>query len=86
MVNDPAAAPPPPFFILSTPRSGSTLMRYIVDTHPEVACPSELNLGVLCDDLYMVVALTLGQTLPDPPGSAANERAVLAEVRRIVDG
>jgi hypothetical protein len=84
MVNDPAA--PPPCFILSTPRSGSTLMRYIIDTHPEVCCPSELNLGVLCDNLYLVVSLTLGQTLPDPPGSAANERAVLAEVRRIVDG
>lgn len=78
--------PQPPIFILSTPRSGSTLLRYIIDTHPEVCCPSEVNLGVLCEDLYMVVGLTLGLTLPDEPGSPENERAVFAEVRRIVSG
>lgn len=76
----------PPIFILSTPRSGSTLLRYVVDTHPEVCCPSEVNLGVLCEDLYMVVSLTLGLNLPDEPGTEGNERAVLAEVRRIVSG
>lgn len=79
------AGSPPPVFILSTPRSGSTLLRYIVDTHPEVCCPSEVNLGVLCEDLYLVVSLTLGQTMPGA-ASAERERAVLAEVRRIVDG
>lgn len=84
MITNPASSDSPaPIFILSTPRSGSTLLRYIIDTHPEVCCPSEILLGVLCDDLYLVLSLTLGQTLP-APGSPANERVVIAEVRRIV--
>jgi putative sterol carrier protein len=72
-----------PIFILSPPRSGSTLLRYIVDTHPQVCCPSEIVLGVLCEDLHVVLSLTLGRTLPEP-GSPASERIVIAEVRRIV--
>ena len=76
---------PAPIFILSTPRSGSTLLRYILDTHPDVCCPSEIMLGVLCEDLYLVLSLTLGQTLPEP-GSPENDRAVVREARRIIDG
>lgn len=33
-----------PIFILCAARSGSTLLRLILDTHPEIACPPELNL------------------------------------------
>jgi putative sterol carrier protein len=76
---------PSPIFILSTPRSGSTLLRYILDTHPEVCCPSEIMLGVLCEDLYLVLSLTLGQTQPEP-GSPESDRVVLREARRIIDG
>lgn len=84
MITNPASSDSSaPIFILSTPRSGSTLLRYIIDTHPEVCCPSEILLGVLCEDLYLVLSLTLGQTLP-APGSPASERVVIAEVRRIV--
>lgn len=81
--NSASSDSPAPIFILSTPRSGSTLLRYIIDTHPEVCCPSEILLGVLCDDLYLVLSLTLGQTQPEP-GSPESERVVIAEVRRIV--
>jgi protein-tyrosine sulfotransferase len=83
MTNLASSDSPAPIFILSTPRSGSTLLRYIIDTHPAVCCPSEVLLGVLCDDLYLVLSLTLGQTQPEP-GSPESERVVLAEVRRIV--
>ena len=76
---------PSPIFILSTPRSGSTLLRYILDTHPEVCCPSEIMLGVLCEDLYLVLSLTLGQTQPEP-GSPESDRVVRREARRIIDG
>jgi hypothetical protein len=34
-------------FIVSPARSGSTLLRYILDTHPEIVSPAELNLSAL---------------------------------------
>jgi hypothetical protein len=34
-----------PIFILCHPRSGSTLLRFILDTHDEVYCPPELQLA-----------------------------------------
>jgi len=36
-----------PVFVLSCPRSGSTLLRYILDTHPAIWSPGELALGRL---------------------------------------
>ena len=54
----------PPFsqvFILCTPRSGSSLLRYILDTHPAICCPGELSLGQLCKDLYTAFYYTVGQ-------------------------
>jgi protein-tyrosine sulfotransferase len=34
-------------FIVSLARSGSTLLRYLLDAHPQVVCPAELNLSAL---------------------------------------
>ncbi|HVR11477.1 MAG TPA: sulfotransferase [Thermoanaerobaculia bacterium] len=48
-------------FVLSPARSGSTLTRFILDTHPEVYCPAELNLGQLAVALYRTVAGLEGQ-------------------------
>lgn len=31
----------PPIIVLSPARSGSTLLRYLLDTHPQIACPAE---------------------------------------------
>ncbi|BBL71145.1 sulfotransferase [Methylogaea oryzae] len=78
-------APASPLFILSCERSGSTLLRYIVDTHPQIACPGHLYLGRLCQSLEGALWPTLGQTLPgmDDGEKAA---AVAAEIRRIVGG
>lgn len=39
-----------PIFILCTPRSGSTLMRYILDTHNDIFCPPEPHLGMLAKE------------------------------------
>ncbi|NEQ98521.1 MAG: hypothetical protein F6K30_17675 [Cyanothece sp. SIO2G6] len=76
------AYPSAPIFILSCNRSGSSLLRYIVDTHPDIASPAELNLGDVCEKNYYLVAQTLGEALymvePD------KEELVLAEVRRLV--
>jgi len=49
-------------FILSTERSGSTLLRVLLDSHPQVAAPGELGLGELCHRLLIALTRTLGQT------------------------
>lgn len=37
----PAHASPPPIFILGVPRSGTTLLRTLLDAHPRIACGPE---------------------------------------------
>ena len=53
--------PHTPVFILSCERSGSTMLRYIVDTHSKVACPSHLYLGSLCESLNRTLMGTIAQ-------------------------
>jgi len=81
--------PARPAFILSTERSGSTLLRWLLDAHHEVASPGEVLLGRLCFDLFV----TLSRTVCAPAnasGDVAERRAAnfatLARVRTIVDG
>jgi protein-tyrosine sulfotransferase len=73
----------PPIFVLSPARSGSTLMRYIIDTHPEICSPAELQLGELSEKLYLTVNGTLGQICVTSDDEE-RERIVLAEVRRVI--
>jgi protein-tyrosine sulfotransferase len=75
----------PPLFVLSCARSGSTLLRYILDTHPHVCCPGELSLGELCERLYWAVHDTTGQVAHGRDERARSQFA-LAEVRRVVSG
>lgn len=51
-----------PIFILSCERSGSTMLRYIIDTHPAIVCPSHLYLGNVLENLNRMVFATLSQT------------------------
>jgi hypothetical protein len=39
---------PDPVFILTGSRSGSTLLRFILDTHPDFACPPETMITAAC--------------------------------------
>jgi protein-tyrosine sulfotransferase len=71
----------PPVFVLSCERSGSTLLRYIIDTHPRICSPAHLHLGQLCRSLYTSIFYSLGQTMEE----ATRERLVAVETRRIVD-
>lgn len=41
-----------PIFVLCTARSGSTLLRVILDSHSTITCPQELNLSEVCSHLY----------------------------------
>jgi len=40
-----------PIFVLTAARSGSTLLRFILDSHPEICCPPELNLSQFCVEI-----------------------------------
>ena len=71
-------------FILSLPRSGSTLLRMILDTHPEICCPGELSLGQLCVDLHHSLYFSIGQASANE--KAEREAIVTARVREIIDG
>lgn len=78
----PGTVAPAPVFVLSCPRSGSTLLRYILDTHPDICSPGELNLGTLSYALYNTLFNSIGRTLPE----AEREMSVLLEVNHTVSG
>ena len=40
---------PAPTFLASGARSGSTLLRWLIDAHPDISCPGETDLAVLVD-------------------------------------
>jgi hypothetical protein len=52
-----------PVFVICNGRSGSTLLRFLLDAHPELACPPETNLPALCAQLATVWALIEGAPL-----------------------
>src|SRR3712207_5675468 len=41
MDEHPTAAPAPPFFVIGSARSGTTMLRMILNAHPDVAVPPE---------------------------------------------
>jgi protein-tyrosine sulfotransferase len=71
-------------FVLSCERSGSTLLRYIIDTHPQICSPAHLHLGQLCRSLYTSIFYSLGQTM-EVTDEATRERVVAVETRRVID-
>ena len=45
----------PPTFILTASRSGSTLLRFILDSHPDLACPPETMVGSTCVSMIRLI-------------------------------
>jgi protein-tyrosine sulfotransferase len=76
---------PPPIFILSHERSGSTLLRLVVDTHPEIACPAELMLGKLASSILPVIQSSLGEVIPEFQGERGGEE-MAREARAVLNG
>ena len=72
-----------PIFILSCVRSGSTMLRCIVDTHPNLCSPGHLKLGPLCAALYMATYYSLGK-LPDIETEEQRDQLAIKETRRVV--
>jgi hypothetical protein len=76
-----------PVFVLCHGRSGSTLLRFLLDAHPELACPPETNLPGLCVQLATVWSLIEGAPLAANRGDEPPEipEAAIAGVRETMD-
>lgn len=73
----------PSIFILSNFRSGSTLLRFALDAHPDICCPAEVRLGLLCQHLFNVAELTGNTPIADDQTDDAS--VCVARVREIAD-
>jgi hypothetical protein len=82
-----AHAFPDPVFVLCNGRSGSTLLRFLLDAHPELACPPETNLPGLCVQLATVWSLIEGAPLSANRGDEPPEipDAAITGVRETMD-
>jgi len=68
-----------PVFVLCNGRSGSTLLRFMLDAHPDLACPPETNLPGLCVQLATVWSLIEGAPMSANRGD--EKRKVAGEKR-----
>lgn len=64
-----------PIFILCAARSGSTLLRTLLDAQPEIACPPELN---LCNVFEAIRLAAAGAAAGDDGGEAVERANVLS--------
>lgn len=87
----PAAAPGvsscrDPVFVLCTSRSGSTLLRFVLDAHPDLACPPELRMPNVLAQLTRLWSATdaLGGTVAQSGSSGVSEIAA-AGIRQTMD-
>jgi hypothetical protein len=76
-----------PAFVLCMGRSGSTLLRFLLDAHPELACPPETSLPALCGHLSVVWSLIEGAPLAAERDAAPPRvpDAAVAGIRRMLD-
>jgi hypothetical protein len=76
-----------PVFVLCMGRSGSTLLRFLLDAHPELACPPETSLPALCGQLAVVWSLIEGAPLSAERDVAPPRvpEAALGGIRRMVN-
>lgn len=77
-----------PVFVLTSSRSGSTLLRFILDSHPELACPPETTVASTCASLLrswqiLEEAGSEGKPLSD---DAEIPPAGIAVVQSAIDG
>ncbi len=76
-----------PVFVLCCGRSGSTLLRFLLDAHPDLACPPETNLSALCAHLAGVWSLLAGAPVPAEPHDQPPliPEPAIAGIRRSLD-
>lgn len=76
--------PEEPIFVVCHARSGSTLLRYLLDTHDDIVCPPELHLPLLLEHLARVYRILYTDRLEPSEGLSLDEK-VRVECRRTVD-
>jgi Sulfotransferase family len=76
-----------PVFVICHGRSGSTLLRFLLDAHPELSCPPETNLPALCGQLATVWSLIEGAPLSANRGDEPPEipDAAITGIRHVMD-
>lgn len=76
-----------PVFVLCSGRSGSTLLRFLLDAHPELGCPPENSLPALCAQLARVWSPAMGVPVTQNGGHPvpAVPETAIAGVRRCMD-
>jgi sulfotransferase family protein len=76
-----------PVFVMCMGRSGSTLLRFLLDAHPDLACPPETSLPALCSQLAVVWSLIEGAPLAAERGDAPPQvpDAAIKGIRRMLD-
>jgi sulfotransferase family protein len=74
-----------PVFILTASRSGSTLLRVILDSHPRLACPPETDITSACMLLAMTCDVLENAGAAAPDESPELPPAIRAVVRAAVD-
>jgi hypothetical protein len=50
----------PPVFIIGAARTGSTLLRYLINAHPDVYCPAETNLTQVFKEVFFSHSVASG--------------------------
>lgn len=70
-------------FIVTCERSGSTLLRCLLDAHAEIYSPGEISIGPLCESLYNTIFYTKGQ-LNNIRSEAEREAVVMDEIRDVL--
>jgi protein-tyrosine sulfotransferase len=73
-----------PVFVVCGARSGSTLLRFVLDAHPDLACPPETLLPGLCAQMSSVGSLLAGTPLSGPKADQDVPDTVLADIRQAV--
>lgn len=76
-----------PVFVMCCARSGSTLLRFILDEHPELACPPETCIPALYATLTSVISVLSGSKFNDIEKQpvASIPESVISQIRDISD-
>jgi hypothetical protein len=78
-----------PVFLLCAARTGSTLLRFILDSHPDLSCPAESNFPATCVQLASLLAILAPGQRPmvDPNIGALQspDDSTTRELRHVMD-
>ncbi len=73
-----------PLFILSCHRSGSTLLRFALDTHPAIYCPPELFLGNAAFSLVTLLSGLNAKIFEKEEAVSPQFSGILTQTRQII--